>query len=70
MERVDHPEAGPIWQSGLPILFSRTKGGITRPAPLQGQHSFEVFEEFIGMSRARYEELVKQGITGKGEIIR
>ena len=68
MERVDHPETGPMWQSGLPILFSRTKGGITRPAPLQGQHSFEVFEEFIGMSRARYEELVKQGITGKGEI--
>jgi len=52
------------------MLFSRTEGGVTRPAPMQGQHSFEVFEEFLRMPRQRYEELAEQGITGKGEITR
>ena len=70
MIQVDHPEAGSMWQSGLPMLFSRTEGGVTRPAPTQGQHSFEVFEEFLGMGRQRYDELAKSGITGKGEITR
>ena len=59
-----------MWQSGLPMLFSRTEGGVTRPAPMQGQHSFEVFEEFLRMPRQRYDELAEQGITGKGEILR
>ena len=70
MVLVDHPETGAMWQSGLPMLFSRTEGGVTRPAPMQGQHSFEVFEEFLGMPRQRYDELAEQGITGKGEITR
>ncbi|MFP6796250.1 MAG: CoA transferase [Pseudomonadales bacterium] len=70
MVQVIHPEAGAMWQSGLPMLLSRTQGGVTRPAPLQGQHSFEVFEEFLGMPRQRYDELAERGITGKGEITR
>ena len=68
MVQVDHPETGPMWQSGSPVVFSRTEGGVTRPAPTQGQHSFEVFEEFLGMERQRYDELAERGITGKGEI--
>ena len=65
--QVTHPETGPLWQSGLPAVLSRTPGGVTRPAPCLGEHSFEVFERFLGMTRPEYEALVERGITGEGE---
>ena len=66
---VDHPETGPMWQSGSPVQFSRTPVAAPRPAPLQGQHSAEVFGKFLGMDERRYEELVRRGITGKGPVV-
>lgn len=68
--RVDHPEAGPMWQSGCPVRFSRTPVAVSRHAPLQGEHSFEVFRELLGMSESRYRELVERGVTGKGPVPR
>ena len=64
---VAHPETGPLWQSGLPPVLDRTPGGVTRPAPCLGEHSFELFERFLGMTRAEYEDLAARGITGEGE---
>ena len=63
---VDHPEAGAMWQSGCPVQFSHTPVAVSRHAPLQGQHSFEVFRDLLGMTKDRYRELVEQGVTGKG----
>ncbi|MYE83711.1 MAG: hypothetical protein F4X36_18080 [Gammaproteobacteria bacterium] len=65
--QVTHPETGPLWQSGLPAILSGTPGGVTRPAPCLGEHSFEVFERFLGMRRPEYDALVERGITGEGE---
>jgi crotonobetainyl-CoA:carnitine CoA-transferase CaiB-like acyl-CoA transferase len=67
---VDHPEAGPAWQMGLPARLSKTPGGVTRPAPLQGQHSFEVFKALADMSVAEFESLEQQGLTGTGPTTR
>ena len=67
MVEVVHPETGPLWQSGLPALLSRTPGGVTGPAPCLGEHSFEVFERFLGVARDEYDALVARGITGEGE---
>ena len=68
MVPVEHPEAGTAWQSGLPVKLTQSPGGVTRHAPLQGQHSWEVFHDLLGMSRARYEELCARGVTGKGAV--
>ena len=68
MVLVRHPEAGPAWQSGCPVKFSGTPVAVDRHAPLQGEHSFEVFRDLLGMSRRRYEELVANGVTGKGPL--
>ena len=65
---VDHPEAGPMWQSGRPVQFGRTPLAVSRHAPLQGQHSFEVFRDLLGMTKDRYRQLVEQGVTGKGPL--
>ena len=66
--RIDHPETGPVWQSGCPVQFSRTPVAVSRPAPLQGEHSFEVFQEHLGMTETRYAALVHRGVTGKGPV--
>jgi crotonobetainyl-CoA:carnitine CoA-transferase CaiB-like acyl-CoA transferase len=66
MVRVDHPEAGQHWQAGVPAQYSRTPGKVSRPAPLQGEHSREVFSEFLGMHDDTFERLQTTGITGKG----
>lgn len=66
MVSVEHPEAGQHWQSGLAANLSRTPGGVVRPAPLQGQHSFEVFSELAAMTQATYDDLVAREITGVG----
>ncbi len=68
MVRVLHPEAGPHWQSGLAAQFSRTPGGVTRAAPLQGQHSRDVLERLAGLTGSDYERLAAEGITGRGPV--
>ncbi len=68
MVRVVHAEAGTHWQSGLPAQFSRTPGGVTRAAPLQGQHSFDVFRQLAGMNEAEYERLAALEVTGRGPV--
>ena len=67
---VDHPETGPMRQSGAPLRFSRTPVAVSRPAPVQGEHSFAVFRRFLGMTESRYAELGAQGVTGKGPVDR
>ena len=67
MVQVRHAEAGAKWQSGMPAVFSRTPGGVASPAPLHGEHSFAVFERFLGMTRKEYEALEAAGVTGAGE---
>ena len=63
---LDHPEAGRFPQVGAPFHFSRTPVVVERPAPTQGQHSLEVFREFLGMTDERYDELAAKNITGQG----
>ena len=64
--QVVHPEAGSMWQSGLPAIFSRTPGAVIRHAPLQGQHSFAVFERLLGMDEVTYQQLCDAQVTGQG----
>ena len=42
---VEHPIAGPMKTLGLPIKLSATPGGVTRAAPLLGQHTDEILAE-------------------------
>ena len=51
-----HPTLGKIKQTGLPLKFSRTPGGLDRPPPLLGEHNQEVLQE-IGFSITEIEEL-------------
>jgi len=66
MVKIEHPEAGAAFQSTLPARFSRSQIATPRPAPLQGEHSFEVFSELVGMTEADYQALCEREISGTG----
>ncbi len=55
-----HPVVGEIRTAGLPVKLSLTPGSIRRPAPMRGEHTFEVLAE-LGMSPEQIAELVSLG---------
>jgi len=60
--KVNHPTMGEITEPGFPIKFSETKGDISAPAPLLGEHNVEVYKRLLGYSEEKIEELRKKGV--------
>lgn len=60
--KVKHPTMGEIIEPGFPIKFSETKGDISAPAPLLGEHNVEVYTRLLGYSEEKVEELRKKGV--------
>ncbi|RLI10392.1 CoA transferase [Candidatus Bathyarchaeota archaeon] len=60
--KVEHPVLGETTLPGFPIKFSETKGDMTTPAPLLGQHNVEVYSALLGLSEDEVEALRKEGV--------
>jgi len=60
--KVNHPVLGETTLPGFAIKFSETKGHISTPAPLLGQHNEEVYSELLGLSKEEIEGLRKEGV--------
>ena len=60
---VQHPSAGCVQTLGAPVKFHGTPGGVKSAAPLLGQHSYEVLEDF-GYERESITRLVAEGVVG------
>ena len=58
---MPHPTLGSIKQTGIPIKFSRTPGGLDRPPPLLGEHNREILRE-LEFSDADITELAAKEI--------
>jgi len=41
---------------------------VARSAPLQGQHSRDVFASLAGLADEDYERLVARGVSGRGPV--
>jgi crotonobetainyl-CoA:carnitine CoA-transferase CaiB-like acyl-CoA transferase len=58
---IPHPTLGSIKQTGLPLKFSQTPGGLDRHPPLLGEHNQEILEG-LGYSEADIEQLAEQSV--------
>ncbi|HKV59782.1 MAG TPA: CoA transferase, partial [Ktedonobacteraceae bacterium] len=60
--QVQHPVAGSIHAIGFPVKYSSTPGHMYRPAPVLGQHTFEMLES-LGFSPEQCHQLEADGIV-------
>ncbi len=62
VQEVEHPRAGRIKVTGIPVNLSSTPGSIRTPPPLLGQHTEEVLSRLLGMDPREIEELRQKGV--------
>ena len=58
---MPHPTLGSIKQTGLPIKFSKTPGGLDRHPPLLGEHNKELLSE-LGYSEQEISQLAENSV--------
>ena len=58
---MNHPTLGAIKQTGLPIKFSLTPGGLDRPPPLLGEHNSQILKD-LGYSDAQIAEMAEKSV--------
>ena len=58
---MDHPSAGRIKQTGVPVKLSETPGSIESPPPLLGEHTGEILQH-IGYSDDDITALKEKGV--------
>ncbi len=60
---LEHPKAGRIRATGLPIKMSGTRPRKPGPPPTLGQHNREVFCGILGLEEKEFESLKSEGIV-------
>ena len=60
---LEHPEAGPIRVTGVPVKLSDTPGAVDLPPPALGQHTEEVLSDWLGLSGAEVAELRRKKVV-------
>lgn len=61
MVEVEHPVAGKFKMPGIPIKLSETPGEVESPSPLLGQHTEEILNELLGLSKEDVAKLKAEG---------
>jgi crotonobetainyl-CoA:carnitine CoA-transferase CaiB-like acyl-CoA transferase len=59
---MEHPRAGKVTITNVPMRLSKTPGSIRTPAPRLGEHTDQVMQEFLGMSPERLAALREAGV--------
>jgi formyl-CoA transferase/CoA:oxalate CoA-transferase len=58
---VEHPKAGTLRVTGVPLKLSATPGAVTLPPPLLGEHNTQVLTEWLHLSATDVERLRQAG---------
>lgn len=59
---VEHPVAGKTTLTGNHIKLSEKKAGIKTPAPLLGQHNYDVYGELLELDKETIDEYIEKGV--------
>ncbi len=59
---VEHPSAGKLHLTGIPVKLSRTPGQIRRPPPMLGEHTHEILQA-MGYSAEAISAWREQGVV-------
>ncbi|MFQ5916067.1 MAG: CaiB/BaiF CoA transferase family protein [Nitrospinota bacterium] len=63
VQEVDHPKAGRIRLTGVPVKFSETPAEVRIPPPVLGEHTEEVLRDLLGYDEGRIDSLRKRGVV-------
>ena len=58
LQEIDHPEYGPMTVQHSPIRFDGTSLLPLRPSSRVGEQNPDVYQDWLGLSKAEYEQLV------------
>jgi crotonobetainyl-CoA:carnitine CoA-transferase CaiB-like acyl-CoA transferase len=64
---IEHPIAGRVHAIGFPVKYSATPAQIYRPAPILGQHTFQVLES-LGISPEQCRQLEAAGVVSDAHL--
>lgn len=59
---LDHPEMGPSTYNSAPFRFSDAESAPLSPAPLLGQHTYEICTDMLGMDKTEVDQLIKEDV--------
>ncbi len=59
---VEHPVAGEVKMSGVPIKMSRTPGYVAAPPPILGEDTDEILQNLLGYSSNKIEALKQKRV--------
>lgn len=59
---LEHPTAGPIRVTGVPVRLSETPGSVRTPPPRLGEHTRAVLSELCDLDRAAVDKLQAEGV--------
>lgn len=60
---LEHPQAGPIRVTGVPIKLSTTPGAVVAPPPLLGEHTDDILADWLHMPPGEVENLRQDGVV-------
>lgn len=59
---IEHPEFGEITVPGQPIRLSKADLPEIKPSPTKGEDNYEVYEEFLGLSKSELRQLEEEDV--------
>jgi crotonobetainyl-CoA:carnitine CoA-transferase CaiB-like acyl-CoA transferase len=62
LERIDHPELGPIVVPGTPLRLHGTERVATVPSPKIGQHNAAIYGDWLGLAPGEIAKLEQAGV--------
>jgi CoA:oxalate CoA-transferase len=60
---LEHPKAGPIRVTGVPIKLSDTPGAVSQPPPLLGEHTAQVLHDWLQIPASEVEALRRESVV-------